>query len=743
MTGTRAAGLPPLTIQHMLKRLRALALTGVFLYLASLAAYAQVVNMEPPSANRIIRLGKWRFKAGDSTAWSSPTYRDDHWRNTGPRTPLSENASLWKTGRGWFRTTVRYRRPSDARITMSVRQFGSSDIFFDGKPLAVLHPAGGNGTGSQRISAFVPLPINDTLKHVLAIRYAFRKEPLLGTSVSKVPLQLLFQRDEEAVNGVLDSESSAAGISFLLGGIFSVLSLFHLLFYRTNSAQRVNLTLALTMLSFALIFLIERLDSSTGSLAMSSLLRILQWVITNIALGLLLLSVYIYLGRRLGLIFWGIILTLVVLVGLIVYSGTVEEQNTIIPFLFVLVEYVRVSWVAKRKKTDPMARLPWNSLKFSLYSILAITLLSATAALFSNGFRQGNSVDWLTIPMVVLGLSTLFSIPIGLSFSMVGDYAQTYKSLRQQLDRVNQLSARTLAQEQEKQQLLANQNVVLERLVADRTTELNQSLIDLRETQTQLVQREKLASLGELTAGIAHEIQNPLNFVNNFAEVSAELVDELADELQKPDRDPELEAELLGDLKVNLGKISHHGNRASAIVKGMLEHSRTSTGSKQPTNLNALTDEYLRLSFQGQRSRDKSFSCTLITELDPDLPPVNVTSPDIGRVLLNLFNNAFYAVRQRQLQEQTTLPPTVWVSTRSSSDTVEIRVRDNGPGIPDHLLDKIFQPFFTTKPTGEGTGLGLSLSYDIVTKGHGGKLNVTSREGIGTEFVIQLPVRNG
>ncbi|WP_317196068.1 ATP-binding protein [Hymenobacter siberiensis] len=270
--------------------------------------------------------------------------------------------------------------------------------------------------------------------------------------------------------------------------------------------------------------------------------------------------------------------------------------------------------------------------------------------------------------------------------------------------------------------------------------QLDASLTELRTTQAQLIQAEKMASLGELTAGIAHEIQNPLNFVNNFAEVSAELITELEEEQQKPDRDLELEAELLTDLKQNLLKISQHGGRAASIVRGMLEHSRTSSGERTPTNLNQLADEYLRLAYHGLRAKDKTFNATLKPDFDPVLPPVEVIAQDLGRVLLNLLSNAFYAVRQRQQRGVAGYAPTVGISTRRVGEKVEIRVRDNGQGIPEAVRAKIFQPFFTTKPTGEGTGLGLSLSYDIVTQGHGGTLSVTSEEGSFTEFLISLPI---
>ncbi|TGD82598.1 sensor histidine kinase [Hymenobacter wooponensis] len=304
---------------------------------------------------------------------------------------------------------------------------------------------------------------------------------------------------------------------------------------------------------------------------------------------------------------------------------------------------------------------------------------------------------------------------------------------------------RQLKQEREKQQLLAQQNEVLEQQVAARTAEivaqrnnLEQALVELRNTQTQLVQREKMASLGELTAGIAHEIQNPLNFVNNFAEVSGELISELEAEQQLASRSA-AETELVTDLKQNLLKITQHGHRAAAIVRGMLEHSRASTGQRQPTDLNLLAEEYLQLAYQSLRAKNKTFNLTLTTHLDPTLEPVEAVPQEIGRVLLNLITNAFYAVQQRQKHELSEYQPEVTITTLASLGKAVLKIYDNGIGISETIQQKIFQPFFTTKPTGEGTGLGLSLSYDIITKGHGGTLTVRSEEGHFTEFVISLP----
>ena len=269
---------------------------------------------------------------------------------------------------------------------------------------------------------------------------------------------------------------------------------------------------------------------------------------------------------------------------------------------------------------------------------------------------------------------------------------------------------------------------------------LADTVTELKSTQQQLIQSEKLASLGELTAGIAHEIQNPLNFVNNFAEVSVELVDELADELKNDKRDPQLENELIDDLKQNLEKITHHGKRADGIVKNMLQHSRANSGERQLTDINTLADEYLRLSYHGFRAKEKSFNAATVANLDSSLPKVNIIPQDIGRVLLNLFNNAFYAVHLKQQTTGADYKPEVSVTTYAENGQIIISVKDNGVGMPEHIKEKIMQPFFTTKPTGEGTGLGLSLSYDIVVKGQGGSIQVNSIEGESSEFIILLPL---
>ncbi len=282
----------------------------------------------------------------------------------------------------------------------------------------------------------------------------------------------------------------------------------------------------------------------------------------------------------------------------------------------------------------------------------------------------------------------------------------------------------------------------LYRKVGRRTLQLRRSLEDLKSAQSQLIQSEKMASLGLLTAGIGHEIQNPLNFVNNFSEVNVELLRELEDgPFQKLSQADKADAiEIITDLTQNMQKITHHGKRADAIVKGMLQHSRTSSGSKEPVDINALADEYFRLSYHGLRAKDKTFNAIMKTDFDNDIDKINIVAQDMGSVLLNLYNNAFYSVNEKKKRQREGYEPKVSVSTKRINDKIEIRVRDNGSGIPQKALDKIFQPFFTTKPTGEGTGLGLSLTYDIITKEHNGTIHAETKDGEGAEFIIQIPV---
>lgn len=360
-----------------------------------------------------------------------------------------------------------------------------------------------------------------------------------------------------------------------------------------------------------------------------------------------------------------------------------------------------------------------------------------TSASYSKNYRDLPAGNY-TFKVASKGFNGVWSQPASFSFAILPPWYNTWYAY---LLYVGVLSLLVWSIVQYRSRQLMKENLVLEKRVEHRTQQLNKSIEDLKATQSQLIQSEKMASLGELTAGIAHEIQNPLNFVNNFAEVNVELLKELTDgPLNHLTQEDRKEADtIVSDLKQNLEKIAHHGKRADAIVKSMLQHSRSSSGKKELTDINALTDEYLRLAYHGLRAKDKSFNAIMKTDFDEDIEKVNIISQDIGRVVLNLITNAFYSVAEKKKQLQNNYEPTVTVSTRKSESNIEIAVKDNGNGIPQAIMDKIFQPFFTTKPTGQGTGLGLSMSYDII-KTHGGELKVMTKEGEETVFIIQLPI---
>jgi two-component system, NtrC family, sensor kinase len=346
---------------------------------------------------------------------------------------------------------------------------------------------------------------------------------------------------------------------------------------------------------------------------------------------------------------------------------------------------------------------------------------------FGIVFFSADLMSWLDLWWPVIESVCLCWLVMSYSWILL----QRFRKLQ------NRIVQQEIEKEKEKTLLIEQKRIELEKTVEERTAELKQSIDNLQSTQHQLIQSEKMASLGELTAGIAHEIQNPLNFVNNFSEINKELIDEASQAIRAGNSNEAIE--LLSSVKNNEEKISSHGQRADSIVKSMLQHSRTSTGQKEPTDINALADEYLRLSYHGVRAKDKSFNATLQTDFDPGIGKIDLVAQDLGRVLLNLYNNAFYSVNEKKEKSVKDYEPMVSVRTRKSGQRVEISVMDNGNGIPKRLLDKIFQPFFTTKPAGQGTGLGLSMSYDII-KAHGGELTVETKEGEGTEFLIRMPI---
>ena len=516
----------------------------------------------------------------------------------------------------------------------------------------------------------------------------------------------------------------------MVGGVVGLLMLLHLAFFYYNPARRANLYFALYTGALSL----GALSIYFGpALHFSSTVAFLAfWLLSYWLLCLSSLwaarALYALFGFRPGWLYAGLWVSCGALLTssalyLVNPSGKSGFIALLLAIMLAAAEQLRLTGRALYQRRGGAAIIGVG---------FAVTLLAVLGevAIQVSGANLSLLVGTLLFPF------TFLPPALAISLFLAREFAQDAQLLQVKLREVEKLSALTIAQEQDKQALLAAQNETLETQVHERTGELQRSLTDLRATQAQLIQKEKMASLGELTAGIAHEIQNPLNFVNNFSEVSTELVEELREALAASDT-AEATA-LAGDVAQNLSKITEHGRRAAAIVRGMLEHSRTSTGERAPTDLNQLADEYLRLAYQGRRAKDKSFNAALAPDFAPGLPRVEAVAGDLGRVLLNLFSNAFYAVQKRQQLGEVGYAPIVRVSTQWVGDAVELRVSDNGTGMSSEVQAKIFQPFFTTKPTGEGTGLGLSLSYDIITKAHGGTLTVESQPGQGTTFTISL-----
>jgi two-component system NtrC family sensor kinase len=432
----------------------------------------------------------------------------------------------------------------------------------------------------------------------------------------------------------------------------------------------------------------------------------------------------------------------------------------------------------KRNQPNPWSR-EMNILSYAIVILLAIELISHTDQVFKWVWHllllamiafaltrielaATRTLMYAILPFAILSLGKdLYTAISGIKNNVVNNYLDTavifsliwmvamiFVSNKQQ--KALEKERKKTQQEEEQRKWMAIRKEELEKVVAERTAELRgqkeqveNALAELKSTQALLIQSEKMASLGELTAGIAHEIQNPLNFVNNFSEVNTELIQEMKDALEKGDVQEAIT--LSKDIQDNSQKIIFHGKRADSIVKGMLQHSRSSSGIKEPTDINALADEYLRLAYHGLRAKDKSFNAEIKTDFDEHIANINICPQDVGRVILNLITNAFYAVMEKKKRlmlekEDSGYQPTVWVSTKKRVGKVEIRVVDNADGIVEEIVGKIFQPFFTTKPTGKGTGLGLSMSYDIITKGHSGELKLETKPGEGSTFIIILPV---
>jgi two-component system, NtrC family, sensor kinase len=664
-----------------------------------------------------------------------------HINTTKPNEILAVNYAI---NTFWMRYRLKNSMMHEARITIP-KNVTHTDFFT---------PASGNTWNHKMTGTTVPWSKRDDLRRITTLTYTIQpgQELLIYERDNfdyfiNTPdfLAINFGFKDNVVQKYYDDNDSSILPSFVFG-VFLLAALFNLYFFLIVQRR--------VYMFFSLILLFNGLMRFFSSIAIFRELPIANWYLVQ-GSGVLFFSFLIQFVRYFFETFKYFPRWDKYLFGLSIYYmiNFILLKNNIIPFIYTDVTGPGIVMVSILITFILFLHSHASGVRLAIVAVSPVICIMTIPSLVVI-FKFLNEYTGIPMPAFLewIWVNNRFPVSeqIGLVWMLIFFSWSLFQRYRQLQIQVTQetLAKEKLAKEKEieRAQLIARQKVQLEKEVEERTAELKQSLENLRATQSQLVQREKMASLGELTAGIAHEIQNPLNFVNNFSEVNKELLAEMNEEIEKGNFN---EVKIIaGDVSENEEKINHHGKRADAIVKGMLQHSRVSTGQKELANINTLADEYLRLSYHGLRAKDKIFNATLQTDFDRDLDKINVIPQDIGRVLLNLYNNAFYSVNERKKQQPEArlddevgqgYEPTVSVTTRKIDGKVEIKVKDNGNGIPQKVSDKIFQPFFTTKPTGQGTGLGLSLSYDII-RAHGGDLKVETKEGHGAEFIIQLPI---
>ena len=707
----------------------------LFLCLTTFAQKREPFKIDSLPRNGVLLNKGWKWYAEDNFDFAKADFDDSKWENIDPTKDIFELPQLdKKNGQiGWFRIRISIDSLLSRQLVFQVNQSGASEIYLNGK---LIHQIGVLNSNLTKIKAFtdsraiLTMPFSMEKEQVLAIRYALQPNISYGQHLgfSNTGLQININTVEGASEHQIILSLSDRNDNLYVGtfGILAILFFTLFLFFPEQKESLYFSTYAFIQAFTWSYFYKMYLPVEVKNIFF---IKNSFLIFQTISYFFLLLSVYTILKQKLGFLFFifGILCIVAILCGTYIYPWGWLVWGTGLSTLLNL-EATRVAILAMKRKQ-----------KGAWIMVLGGGIYSLSWFLFNLGFLQIFNFN-IGINFFII---SILSIPVSFAIYFGFDFGLTNKILQQKLLENESLS-------NEKQQILSSQNETLAIKVAEKTAELSNSLTELKQTQRQLIQKEKMASLGELTAGIAHEIQNPLNFVNNFSEVNKEMLEELKAERLKPkaERKDTLEDEIINDVIHNEQKINYHGKRADAIIKGMLQHSQSSTGKKEPTDINKLADEYLRLSYHGLRAKDKLFNATLKTDYDETIGNINIIPQDIGRVILNIINNAFYAVQQKQKEvaSKEVIPfekvsplyePTVSVNTKKMGDTIEIRVTDNGNGIPQKNIDKIFQPFFTTKPTGQGTGLGLSLSYDII-KAHGGEIKVETKVGEESAFIIQL-----
>lgn len=670
--------------------------------------YAEIVN-------------NWKYQRDSAglppAAYAGPAVDDTGWELVNSTLPAdSLPASGWHGG-GWFRLhLVVDSALLNKALAVTVLHHGASELYIDGK---LLYSHGHIGTSAADEVGYFALTqapgsvVFHKTDQLVAIHYTgynvlHNKPPNLDELGFKLAIG-----DPDIVNKtIISNQRFFKVIEALVIAVPFTFMLIHLLLFLFYRREKSNLYFSLFAAVMAVWGIIEHESIANRNAELGLLLQ--RMMVPYVALmpvaGLLFLYSLFY--KKIPVRFY-IIFSAATALAIVSWFYLFAWVSL---FLFVvsIAEMLRIVVMAIRKKMDGAWIIGIGFGSFCL-SLLVLLVVMVTGY-FSIQF-------WYTLLYITGLLPVLLSMSVYLSQRIAG----TQRTLESQMRKTMELEIENARKEAELRKAAELQ---------DAYHALENAHSTLKATQAQLVHAEKMASLGELTAGIAHEIQNPLNFVNNFSEVNKELIDEMQREIEQGNYD---EAKVIAnDIADNEEKIIHHGKRADAIVKGMLQHSRSSNGVKELTDINALCDEFLRLSYHGLRAKDKTFNAVMKTDFDPSAGSIIVNPQDFGRVILNLLTNAFYAVNEKKKSGAVNYEPTVTVSTRKQDGKTVISVTDNGNGIPQKIIDKIFQPFFTTKPSGQGTGLGLSLSYDIITKGHGGELKVDTKENEFTRFTITL-----
>jgi signal transduction histidine kinase len=680
---------------------------------------------------------EWKYHPGDDISWKEPIMNDSNWTIT--RTDFSFDSVRkedWQ-GIGWFRLKLNIDSfLYDQSIALVITHYGASEIYLDGKLISHFGVPSADPATEKTLRPLFAQPVTLVLdhkpSHILAIRYSFLRATNIFKKygiLTKVNAQygspgflLYFTNAENAIVHYGNSLTNNLLIGMITLCVLLIIGVFNFFLYLFYSGDKLSLYMSIYTFVLAGHSFTKFLPTYTHlgleAMIVDNFLRI---AFESLWIPASMLAYYSVFYKKLPKYVWLYFIVTPLLGFLWIYNYSMGGSVATWVLWVVFVDMIRL-FIQSNIKAERYSWIVIIGVLLSQWSLVLIFLPSISIP---------NTFNYYLVFMAYL------PVPVALSIVNAIRTARANLNLEKQLEEVKRLSELSIAQQQEKQQILTAQKETLETQVEERTAELKHSLEELQSTQKQLIQQEKMVSLGEMTAGIAHEIQNPLNFVNNFSEVNAELLSEVNEQIKEGNLD-EVQ-KIVSNIFDNERKIIHHGKRADSIVRNMLQHSRTSTGQKEYTDINALADEYLRLSYHGFRAKDPSFHVAIKADLDKNIGEINIIPQDIGRVFLNLLNNAFYAVTEKKIKSGDGYEPVVSLSSKKTNGKVEIWVKDNGAGIPNKVLDKIFQPFFTTKPTGEGTGLGLSLSYDVI-KAHGGEIKVNTKEGEGSEFIIHLPV---